>query len=343
MTSRRQWIPKDVNLWARNNSLMEIEISAAESLGVRGLSCLVKTEGGRILIDPGMALGYQREGLLPHPLQVAAGEEARQGILEQVSQATGVVISHFHGDHVPLAAANPYQMSLESAAALISKGIPLWINEVPVRKTRAAERCRDLCDAAGYTIPCGNNRNHGCISLSRPVPHGFPESFMGTVMMTRIKDGHEVFVHASDIQLLADEPVSLILDWEPSILLVSGPPIYRDLSINEKAAAWKRARLLSENIKVCIIDHHLLRCEAGAEWLDDLNRSAEGDIICAADFMGQPRRLLEARRAELYHLYPVPEGWHEQYALGTADTSAFRRLDGVEGRESFCPLTGPAC
>ena len=37
---------------------MDIEILGTESLGVRGLSCVVKADGRNIVIDPGVALGY---------------------------------------------------------------------------------------------------------------------------------------------------------------------------------------------------------------------------------------------------------------------------------------------
>lgn len=58
---------------------MHIDILGAESLGVRGLCCVVEAKGRKIVIDPGLALGYQREGLLPHPAQVAVGERIRLG------------------------------------------------------------------------------------------------------------------------------------------------------------------------------------------------------------------------------------------------------------------------
>lgn len=51
---------------------MHIQILGAESLGVRGLSCVVEVKG-KIVIDPGLALGYQRYRLPPHPAQVAVG------------------------------------------------------------------------------------------------------------------------------------------------------------------------------------------------------------------------------------------------------------------------------
>ena len=51
--------------------VVNIEIIGAESLGVRGLCCFVETEDRNILIDPGVALGYLRHKLLPHPVQIA--------------------------------------------------------------------------------------------------------------------------------------------------------------------------------------------------------------------------------------------------------------------------------
>ena len=93
---------------------MELEIIGAESLGVRSLCCLISLPDRRIVIDPGVALGYRRHGLLPHPLQVAVGRRVRERILAVLEDATDVVFSHFHGDHVPLANANPYQLSIEA-------------------------------------------------------------------------------------------------------------------------------------------------------------------------------------------------------------------------------------
>jgi len=39
---------------------MKIEIIGAESLGVRGLCCFVSVAEQKILIDPGIALGFLR-------------------------------------------------------------------------------------------------------------------------------------------------------------------------------------------------------------------------------------------------------------------------------------------
>ena len=102
---------------------MQIEILGTESQGVRGLSCEVKVKDRRIVIDPGLALGYQRCGLLPHPAQVAVGEQVRRKIVKALKDATDVVLSHFHGDHVPLLDANPYQLNAQKVAPLPNSSI----------------------------------------------------------------------------------------------------------------------------------------------------------------------------------------------------------------------------
>ena len=66
----------------------------------------------------------------------------------------------------------------------------------------------------------------GMMTFSTPQPHGTAGNGLGTVMMTRIADGGDVFVHAADIQLLDDGAVSQIIEWRPDTVLVSGPPLY---------------------------------------------------------------------------------------------------------------------
>jgi predicted metallo-beta-lactamase superfamily hydrolase len=54
---------------------MQIEILGTESLGVRGLCTIVRTRDRNVIIDPGVALGFRRHGLMPHPAQVIASEK----------------------------------------------------------------------------------------------------------------------------------------------------------------------------------------------------------------------------------------------------------------------------
>jgi predicted metallo-beta-lactamase superfamily hydrolase len=104
---------------------MIITILGTESLGVRGLACQIKVEDRKVVIDPGVALGYRRYGLLPHPLQVAVGEQVRGKIVAALQDVTDVVLSRFHGDRIPLSDANLYQLNAYQVAPLFHK-IHIW-------------------------------------------------------------------------------------------------------------------------------------------------------------------------------------------------------------------------
>jgi predicted metallo-beta-lactamase superfamily hydrolase len=304
---------------------INIKILGTESLGVRGLSCVVEVENRKIVIDPGLALGYHRYGLLPHPAKVAVGEQVRQGILAELKDATDVVMSHFHGDHVPLPDANPYQLKAQQAAPLC-RTAQLWVKGPHGLSDNMLHRRESLGKVLGRSLPNAEGQRDGLLAFSLPVPHGRLNTKLGTVMMTRIEWQNTVFVHTSDIQLLDGEAISLILDWQPDIVLVCGPPLYLAwLSSKHREMAWKNARRLARHVDTLILDHHLLRCEEGLSWPDRLAASETGHrVICAADFMERPRCLLEARREQLYEEMPVPEGWHEAYTRGDADTRGYR-------------------
>jgi predicted metallo-beta-lactamase superfamily hydrolase len=303
---------------------MHIRILGTESLGVRGLSCTVETENRKVVIDPGVALGYRRYGLLPHPAQVAVGEQARRNILAELKDATDVVMSHFHGDHVPLPNANPYQLEAQRVAPLC-RTAKLWTKGPKGLPDNMLSRRQSLGEVLGRSLPNAEGQRNGPLAFSPPVPHGRLHSRLGTVMMTRIEWEDTVFVHTSDIQLLDDETVSSILEWQPDIVLAGGPPLYlARLSPKHREMAWENARRLAQHVDTLILDHHLLRCEKGLSWLDRLSFETDHRVVCAADFMERPRRLLEAQRERLYEEMPVPEDWHEAYARGDVDTLRYR-------------------
>jgi predicted metallo-beta-lactamase superfamily hydrolase len=303
---------------------MQVDILGAESLGVLGLCCAVKAQHRKIVIDPGLALGYQRHGLLPHPVQVAVGEQVRERIVKELSDATDVVISHFHGDHVPLPNANPYQLKAQQVSPL-SQTARLWSKGPDGLSNSMLRRRESLSEVLGRSLPNAEGYRDALLSFSQPVPHGTPHTRLGKVMMTRIEDEDTVFVHASDIQLLDGAAISLLLGWQPDIALVGGPPLYLGrLATKLREMAWDNARRLARSIDTLILDHHLLRSEEGLSWLDRLSSQSCHRVICAADFMGQPRFLLEAQRVRLYEQLPVPDGWHEAYARGDASTRPYR-------------------
>ncbi len=302
---------------------MEIEILATESLGVRGLCCFVTTKKRRILIDPGIALGYNRFGLLPHPFQVAIGERIREKIIEKWKQATDIVISHFHGDHSPLAKPNPYQLDVMRVAHLNPKA-RIWTKETSSLSPLEEGRAREIFLVLGRAPHMTEGENSGELLFSFPVLHGDNAFHPVTVIMTRITDEH-TFVHAPGIQLLNDKAIKHIIAWHPDVVLVDGPSLYlrHRLSKDQALRAWENAKLLSIHVKTLIIDHHLMRSLEGIEWLEALSQEMGKKVICSADFMGRKRLLLEALREELYKRMPVPQDWNERYSRGEVKTDAY--------------------
>jgi len=304
---------------------MDIEILGAESLGVRGLCCFVKTKNYRILIDPGVALGYTRYGLLPHPVQVAVDERVQKKIIKRWAQATDIVISHFHGDHIPLVDANPYQFALKRIVGLNQK-VRILTKDLSHLSAIEKKRVESFPLSLKKNFISIEEKEKGPMAFSKSVPHGEANDNPETVMMTRIKEVRDTFVHASDIQLLNNEAIFKILSWSPNIVLVGGPPLYLSkLSKNQIKRAWYNAKQLSCKVDVLILDHHLMRSCKGAEWLKRLSSKTGKKVICAADFMRRPRMLLEAKRKQLYKDMPVPEDWHKNYAEGKVHTDSYWR------------------
>ena len=268
-------------------------------------------------------MGYIRHGLLPHPAQVAVGISVKKAIIEALATATDIVFSHFHGDHVPLREANPYQLSLQYLSA-VSEDTCCWSASWKELSIKMQQRALDLAFVLGNRMKIAEGCSAGILSFSPAQQHGLLQSKTGTVMMTRVRADGQVFVHGSDIQLLSNQAVDAILQWQPDTVFISGPPLYRQsLPASALQQAWKNGIRLAENIETLIIDHHLLRSEQGLTWLDELSQVAGKKIFCAADYMHKPKRMLEARRTELYQEMAVPENWHRKYEQGKVSVDAF--------------------
>ncbi|MBN2204391.1 MAG: hypothetical protein JW767_05145 [Thermoleophilia bacterium] len=302
---------------------MRLEILGAESLGARGLCCRIETRDRVVVVDPGVALGAWRHGLPPHPVQVAVGREIRRRIVSALAGATDVVFSHFHGDHVPLLEPNPYQLGIRQLPADIGR-LRAWSLSPSSQTATSRARAADLMELFGSHFRVAEGRGDGDLWFSEGVAHGGGGPLAGSVMLTRVDVGGRVFVHASDTQLLSASTVDLLLELEPHWVLAAGPPLYQEaLGHDERRRAWANALRLARGVSTLVLDHHLLRSAEGAAWLDRLSAEAGRRVQCAADFMGRPRRLLEARRRELYAAMPVRTGWHDAYARGRATVDDF--------------------
>ncbi|MFP4020556.1 MAG: MBL fold metallo-hydrolase [Halanaerobium sp.] len=299
-----------------------LKILAAESLGVRALCCLVEKDEQKILIDPGISLGYTRQGLLPHPIQIAVDEIIRENIIKELKEAADIVLSHFHGDHIPFREANVYQIKLEQVKEHL-KEKNIWAKSAESDSHKFQERAWDLkFNSTHFTEAEG--RSSGVLSFSQPVYHGEEDSFLGEVMMTKVKLEDKIFVHASDIQFFYRPTIEKLIEMQPDLVIASGPPLYLSHVDQEMASkAAENILLLSNEVETLIVDHHLLRSEAGLTYLRELNDKSPNQIISAADFMGIKPCLLEARRKELYQRFPVPADWHQDYEAGLEDTADY--------------------
>jgi len=305
---------------------MIIKILGTESLGVRGLSCSVELNTRKIFIDPGIALGWSRHGFLPHPFQVAIGAEIRKNIIEELKNASDIIFSHFDGDHCPLYNPNPYQLGIHEVINSLSD-CRIWAkgpsNCPPAQRLRRAK----LAEIIGKDLKNAEGMKDGPLEFSFPVPHGQQNAENNMVMMSRIEEEGETFVHASDIQLLDENTIEKILDWNPDIVFASGPPLYHYTSSSfqmHRERAWRNALDLSGNVDTVIIDHHLLRSEEGIEWLEKLKDASKNKVFSAADFMKREPLFLEAWREKLYEWLPVSKDWHEDYEQKRVNVDHYR-------------------
>jgi predicted metallo-beta-lactamase superfamily hydrolase len=295
---------------------MQIEILGTESLGVRGLCTIVRTRDRNVIIDPGVALGFRRHGLMPHPVQVIAAEKTKELIIKALPDTTDIVISHYHGDHIPLVDANPYQLSVKRVVTLCQRP-RFWTKGTKDISYNQANRAKALANSIGRTLTIAEGTIDGPLAFSSPVPHGKHGGRGGSVMMTRVEEDGEVFIHASDIQMLNDEAIKQIIAWQPNVVLASGPPIYlSSLTLKEQRDVLRRTLRLAEKVDTLILDHHLMRSRKGEQWLDYVSHLTKHKVVCAADFVGFHRNLLEADRVFWYRKLPVPDGWHRAYAHG---------------------------
>ena len=80
---------------------MNLRFLASDSLGTRSMCSLIETEYGRIMIDPGAALGPRRYGLRPHEIEFETLKKHKEKIAEEAKDVDLFIITHYHYDHFP--------------------------------------------------------------------------------------------------------------------------------------------------------------------------------------------------------------------------------------------------
>lgn len=282
----------------------------------------IETPDVRILVDAGVALG-PRFRKLPHPQEYRARDQCRKQIREYAAKADVVVISHYHNDHhtpnytesVWLGSSAEESEEIYRDKVVLVKDIRNAINFNQRRRgwmfQRFVKRIGSKCEVAD-----GKKYEFGAttVRISQPVPHGEDETELGWVLMSMIESEGERVLHASDVQgPMSKVTTRLILKEKPSILILGGPPLYLEGVRVEKASIQKgleNASRIAEVVPKIMFEHHVLRSE---NWEDETktvfqtSAKAGHEIVTAAEYLGEPLRLLESRRERLYEEDP-PSG-----------------------------------
>jgi hypothetical protein len=116
-------------------------------------------------------------------------------------------------------------------------------------------------------------------------------------------------MHCSDVQgPVVEETTKLILEEDPDLLIMGGPMSYQA----GFRLSWSNLRKAEENlvrileatkVRTMILDHHLLRDLRYKQRLARVYLKAKElgrDVLTAAEFLGKPVDMLEARRKELW-------------------------------------------
>ncbi len=275
----------------------------------------VETPDLGILIDPGASLG-QRFGLLPHPQEYHALQDARRRIAEYSETSSVVTISHYHNDH-----ATPYftdylwNLSDSEVALQLYKGKEMLVKDYRsminssqrrrgwMLKERFHNEARSFQQADGHTFTFGKTQ----LNFSEPVPHGEPDTPLGWVLMLNVTYGEEVFVHASDVQgPMVTETAETLLKWKPSLTYIGGPPTYLSnyrVKGDAISKAFENLTRIVENVPTVIVDHHLLRegvLNKDFERISALSKDIGHRFLTAAEFLGLENSFLESKRKDLY-------------------------------------------
>lgn len=304
---------------------------ACESFGVRSMATLVETDDVKLVIDPGSALG-PRFNLSPHEREYMALARSRQEILDAARNADVLTISHYHFDHyVPSFEDRLWVWSSPELAERLYRGKLILAKDISSNinlsqrkrgyifqklNSRLAEEIRV---ADGKSFKFGRTT----LEFSKPVFHGTHDSQLGYVLMLTVQTPGCSLMHASDVQgPIDDEPLRLILEQKPDMLLLGGPPLYLlNFKIDQEnlMMARKNMQILAECVPLTIVDHHLLRTLEYKEYLGPIYAAAKkngNQVLTASEFLGFEPNLLEAKRKELHKQYPVSKDWYTRLERG---------------------------
>jgi predicted metallo-beta-lactamase superfamily hydrolase len=266
----------------------------------------------KIMIDPGTSLGPKRFGYPPWKTEFDALYETRGNIQEHAKLADIVTISHYHHDHYTPFSLGRYLDSNHQYAEEIYKDKKIFIKN-PTNSINKSQqkRANELLDnlknlncevifSDGGSFAVGDTK----LKFSNPLPHGPFGSRMGYVVIVTITWNDMRLVHASDVQgPIFDGSKEYIIDENPDILIISGPPIYLQgfaLEARDIEVARNNLIEIANQVPKIVIDHHLLRDISSLDFIESIKKETNGNIKVASELLGKKPILLEAQRKKLY-------------------------------------------
>lgn len=289
---------------------MKIIPLAFDSLGTRSMSTFIETNDVKVLIDPGVALGPRRYNLPPHQIELERLKEHWAKIVKYATLSDVIIITHYHYDHY-----NPNDhLEIYKNKTVLIKHPTEKINRS--QKERAAyflQQIKELPQKLEYADGKGFQFGNTKIIFSQPVFHG-TNSKLGYVTEVLIDDGYR-FIHTSDVEGPSlDDQVDFILQNKPNLVILDGPLSYMlgfRYSHESLNASIKNMIKIIENLSASrrnslVIDHHLLRDLEWKERIAEVFEAAKQKNVkvqTAAEFIGIPNDLLEARRRELWQIH----------------------------------------
>jgi predicted metallo-beta-lactamase superfamily hydrolase len=292
------------------STLVKVKLIGFDSMGTRGMATVIDIDGFKIFIDPGVSYAPRRYGLPPHPVELEAFERHLDEIHREVLDSHVLVISHYHRDHYLY---REGEEEYYDGKIVILKDPMNNIN--PSQKVRAyvllnkmnvRERAREVLIADNQEYRFENI----LLKFSKPVPHGPRGTRLGYVVMTLVVHDDYRILHASDVQgPIEEDTAELILNYDPDLLIVSGPPTYFDgykMKHEDIARGVDNLGVIAEGLRpgsTIIVDHHLLR---DLEYRDKIKgvyekaRLNDVKVLTAAEYMGREIRQLEAMRKILW-------------------------------------------
>jgi hypothetical protein len=282
---------------------MKILPIAADSMGARSMCTFVETMDCAILIDPGVRLAPWRYDLLPHPEEDARRSQMWHSVRNAAATADVLTVSHYHFDHH-----EPDAPSIYKGKRTFLKDGKFHINRSQRERATAFVKAlkkypKEVQVSDGNALDVGGTE----IVFSPAVPHGFTDE-LGYVVMVRVAQGGETFVHTSDVQgPPLKEQLSFLLDSDPTVLYVDGPmthmPDHYPEEMTKRSIANLTRILRSTSIRTLILDHHALRDRDWRQKMAPVFAAGEAHdvrVVSAAEFLGKAVDQLEANRDTLY-------------------------------------------